>query len=193
MPANMRRIHRQNYNIPGHAHELTFTCYHRHAFLTAERACNWLKNAIDDARSEFDFSLWAYVFMPEHVHVVLWPRRLEYDIADIRQAIKEPVGRDALKFLRKHAPHWLPRLTRKRGKRTERLFWQSGGGFDRNIETPKVLLAAIEYIHLNPVRRGLADIAVDWKWSSAAWYELGQPTPLAIDPIPPEWLDAEVA
>ena len=35
------------------------------------------------------------------------------------------------------------------------LFWQSGGGFDRNVNEPRALMAMIDYIHLNPVRRGL--------------------------------------
>jgi len=29
----------------------------------------------------------------------------------------------------------------------------------------------IEYIHNNPVRRGLVSRAEDWKWSSAGWHE----------------------
>jgi hypothetical protein len=33
----------------------------------------------------------------------------------IRQAIKEPVGRGAFCYLRRHAPGWIPRLQRKRG------------------------------------------------------------------------------
>ena len=31
------------------------------------------------------------------------------------------------------------------------------------------MLAMIEYIHANPVRRGLVSKAEDWKWSSAGW------------------------
>jgi putative transposase len=69
----------------------------------------------------------------------------------------------------------------------ERLFWQSGGGFDENIEDPRALREIIDYIHLNPVRRNLVEMARDWKWSSAGWYE-GQPTCLLHpDPIPAEW------
>jgi putative transposase len=33
------------------------------------------------------------------------------------------------------------------------------------------VLASIDYIHRNPVTRRLCDPAVDWKWSSARWYE----------------------
>jgi putative transposase len=51
----------------------------------------------------------------------------------------------------------------------------------------------IDYIHLNPVRRGLVAKAVDWKWSSAGWFELGQPRPIVLDPIPPEAFDMDGA
>jgi hypothetical protein len=43
--------------------------------------------------------------MPEHVHLLIWPRQATYDIAKIRQAIKEPVGRKAIAYLEKHSPH----------------------------------------------------------------------------------------
>ena len=180
---------RRNFNEPGQAHELTFSCYHRFAFLKAERTCQWLKESIDESRVELDYDLWAYVFMPEHVHLIVHPRRAVYDIADIRLAIKEPVARQAIDYIAKQAPEWLPRITRKRGQKTERLFWQSGGGFDRNIVKGSTLLQMIEYVHLNPVRRGLVARAVEWKWSSASWYALGQPGPIELDPIPPEWIN----
>ena len=88
-----------------------------------------------------------------------------------------------------NAPDWIPRITRKRGKRTERVFWQSGGGFDRNVIKPGTLMKMIDYIHMNPVRRGLVEKPEDWKWSSTAWYLRGGEGPIRVDPIPPEWLD----
>jgi putative transposase len=49
-------------------------------------------------------------------------------------------------------------------------FWQEGPGYDRNLTHSKSVLAAIDYIHQNPVGRGLVMRAVDWKWSSARFY-----------------------
>jgi putative transposase len=158
-------------NEPGHSHELTFSCFRRYPFMKAERTCRWLADSINDARKELDFALWAYVFMPAHVHLLIYPRRQKYDIRIILQEMKEPVGRKAIKHLRATAPHWLPRITVKRGNRLDRRFWQAGGGFDRNAFEPQTILAMIEYIHANPVRRGLASRAELWKWSSAGWYE----------------------
>ncbi len=184
-----KRQHRRNYNEPGHAHELTFSCYRGFKFLKAERTCQWLADAIGHARIELNFDLWAYVFMPEHVHLIVWPEAESYDIAEIRKAIKAPVGSKAINFLLAEAPSWIPRITRKRGKKTERLFWQSGGGYDRNVIEPVALLKMIDYIHVNPVRRGLVEKPEQWKWSSAAWYLNGGQVPMPVDPIPAHWLD----
>src|SRR5207253_11093178 len=88
--------------------------------LRAERACRWLAHAINDARKGLEFALWAYVFMPEHVHLLIYPRRPQYDVQIILQNIKEPVGRQAVEYLRRRAPHWLPKITIRRGNRVER-------------------------------------------------------------------------
>ena len=181
--------HRTSINEHGHAHELTFSCYQRFPFLQPERTCQWLAEAIDSARKQQSFLLWAYVFMPDHAHVVLLPTDEQYPISSILKSIKAPVGRQAIEFLTTNAPEWLPRVTRKRGQTTERLFWQSGGGYDRNVIVPKTLLKMIDYIHANPVRKQLAPRPRDWKWSSAAWYDDLTPVPLSVDPIPPDWLD----
>ncbi|HEX4414201.1 MAG TPA: transposase [Lacipirellulaceae bacterium] len=184
-----RIIHRRNYNIAGLAHELTFCCYQRLALLKSPRTCEWLCGALNQARREFDFDLWAYVFMPDHVHLIVHPRRPKYDIAEIRKAIKYPTSKIALAWLREHRPDWLIRLTRRRGPRIETHFWQLGGGYDRNIDNGATLIEMMEYVHLNPVRKGLVVLQEDWEWSSAGHY-LGRPNQhLPVDPIPPHCLD----
>ena len=125
--------------------------------------------------------------MPEHVHLLVHPRETEYDIARIRQAIKAPIGSAAIAWLTTNDPEWLPRITRKRGAGTERLCWQSGGGHDRNIIEPVTLMNMINYIHANPVRRGLVERASDWEWTSAAFLQIGGDSPIPVDRIPPEW------
>lgn len=181
--------HRKSFNERGHAHELTFSCYRGFPFLQVERTCEWLAEAVDNARAEYSFLLWAYVFMPDHVHLVVLPTDDRDSVSTILKAIKAPVGRKAIEFLTANAPQWLPRITRKRGQTTERLFWQSGGGYDRNVILPKTLLKMIDYIHANPVRRGLVGRPREWKWSSAPWYDDLSPVPLTVDPIPVDWLD----
>ena len=76
-----------------------------------------------------------------------------------------------MNFLKKTDPAWLERLTaRQPGGKVERHFWQPGGGYDRNIFSTKALMSVVNYIHANPVRRGLVEDPLDWEWSSARWW-----------------------
>jgi putative transposase len=182
-----RPPHRKTYNEPGHAHELTFTCYHQIKFFQKERTCRWLTESIEVARNKLKFDLWAYVFMPEHVHLIVRPQNPEYSISTIIQKIKEPVGRKAIKYLKQENPDWLSRIETQENNRSRFHFWQKGGGYDRNITEPGTLMKMIDYIHQNPVRRELCEQAREWKWSSASWFDSDRQPVLAVDSIPVEW------
>ena len=95
--------------------------------------------------------------------------------------VKERVARQAIGWLEQNAPQWIPRITVREGMRSRRRFWQPGGGYDRNIECIDTLERMIDYIHLNPVRRGLVENAIDWQWSSARWYAGVRPVAIEID------------
>ena len=170
----------------GCAHELTFSCYNGKPLLADDRSREFMVDALARARQTHDFELWAYVIMPEHAHVLLLPRRADYRIAAILKSIKRSVARRAMRQLRASAPNALEafRVMRPSG-RVEFRFWQQGGGYDRNLINTDAAWAAVEYIHLNPVRRGLADAPADWRWSSARWYDGSTDVVLSMDGCPP--------
>ena len=82
MPAR-RWPRRKSHNIPGHAHELTFSTYRGFRFLASDMVCEWLAESIGAARIKHEFRLWSGVFMPDHVHVSIYPELGEYRISDI--------------------------------------------------------------------------------------------------------------
>ncbi len=173
-----KRCHR--WDVPGQAHALTFSCYRNRPFLARERTCDWLVEAIDSARRRLGFELWAYVVMPDHVHLVVYPKGEDYSISRILLAIKQPVARRAIHYLRVHKPDGLHLLATGQQARPYR-FWQNGGGYDRNITQVETLVETMRYIHNNPVRRQLVTVATQWRYSSAAeWEGLGI-GPLAVD------------
>lgn len=187
MDYRLRQQRPRAYNEPGHAHELTFSCYRRFPFLRKERTCQWLADSIADARERLNYAVWGYVFMPEHMHMIVYPIEKIYDDSDFLKAVKEPVSRKAVQFLKKNSPDWLTRIRVTRGRRVEHHIWQPGRGHDRKINQTTTLLAMLDYIHMNPVRRGLVERAVDWKWSSAGWFA-GKPlNDLQPDRIPWNW------
>ena len=186
LPDGRVRKLRKSVDGPGQAHELTFSCFERRPLLASDHARKWVIEALDRARCDQDFELWAYVIMPEHVHVLLLPRRPQYRIASILKAIKQSVSRRGVHFLRDCAPELLEplKVTWPTG-RSEYRFWQQGGGYDRNFASPGAVWKVVDYIHNNPVRRGLADCATDWQWSSARWYAGEEDVKLKMDACPP--------
>jgi putative transposase len=172
----------KRFNEPGHAHELTFSCYKNQPFLAGDRSRDWLADPIKLARRKHAFHLWAYVFMPEHVHLLIWPTKPVYDISSILTTIKLSVTRKAHNHAQQFAPQTLRRMAdvQPNGEIHYR-FWQRGGGFDRNTTEPTTIWNQIEYFHLNPVRRGLCERAEDWYWSSAGVYAGLRGGPLSVD------------
>jgi putative transposase len=171
----------RRFNDAGHAHALTFSCFRRQPFLLKDRTCQWFVDAIAACRHAHGFHVWAYVIMPEHAHLLIWPTTPEYSISRILSAIKLPVTRRALAFVRKAAPEFLPRMLDRQPNGTQSYrFWQRGGGYDRNLTEPATIWAEINYVHANPIRRMLCERPEDWKWSSAGAYA-GLPGPLTID------------
>ena len=101
---------RRTFNIPGHVHFLTFSCYHRLDLLTSAWACQLLGDALRKACETSYFDLWAYVFMPNHVHLVVRPRHDNYSMAAIQRSFKEPFAREFVAFLKRHDPQRLEPL-----------------------------------------------------------------------------------
>jgi hypothetical protein len=112
------------------------------------------------------------------------PQNSVYDMSKILQSVKQSVARRAMIHLRQTAPDWLDRLKVVwPDGRTEHRFWQQGGGYDRNMYGSRAIEASIQYLHANPVRRGLVARPTDWEWSSARWYAGERSVPLTIDPL----------
>ena len=175
---------RKAWDEPAHAHFLTYSCYRRLPLLTKDRTRQWVVDALDSTRSEQHFELWAYVIMPEHVHLVLHPRQPRYQMRRILAAIKRPVSILARDFLTTRGQTtWLHRLSVQYPSRSVFRFWQPGGGYDNNIFRERTLAEVIDYIHANPVRRGLAQHPGDWIWSSARFYDGIKDVPIKMDPI----------
>lgn len=172
-----RRIYDRN----GEAHFITFSCFRRKPLLSKERSCQWMVEAISLSRSKHPFDLWAWVIMPEHIHLVLRPHA-DVRISSILITMKQSISRRAMLWLKEHNPAFLADLRDQQpnGKSSYR-FWQRGGGYDRNLRSTRDVHEKIRYVHENPVRRGLVVTPLEWKWSSATAWHTGRDEPISLD------------
>src|SRR5579872_2726011 len=59
-------------------------------------------------------------------------------------------------------------------------FWQARF-YDFNVWTERKRIEKLNYIHRNPVERGLVASPEQWRWSSFRWYLCGEPGPVQIN------------
>ena len=177
------------FNDVGHAHALTFSCFRRQPFLSKDRSRQWLAAAVNQGCQKSGFDVWAYVIMPEHVHLLVWPSQIEYNISDLLRCIKLSVSKRALSFVRANAPEFLRQMEdRQPNGVVSYRFWQRGGGYDRNLTEPKTIGWQIDYLHNNPVRRGLCVQPEDWYWSSAADHARIRVGPITVNRTSLPWM-----
>ena len=94
--------------------------------------------------------------------------------------IKQSVSRSPLLYLHKYNREGLWRL--ETGQvHSPYHFWQDGGGDDRNIRSREALQASVDYIHNNPVRKGLVPYPEDRIRSSTREWARVEQGPISID------------
>lgn len=90
----------KHYHEPGDLHELTFSCFHRLQLLVSDEWRKWLAQSIDIAGQKHRFELLAFVFMPEHVHLLVNPLEPKPSIDKYLASIKQPLSSRVKKSLR---------------------------------------------------------------------------------------------
>jgi len=143
-------MRRKSYNIPAHAHFLTFSCYRRCQILASDENCALVAECIAASRERIGFDLWAYVFMRDHVHLLIRPRGQTYSMAVILKSIKGPFAKRFMAIQIQRNTRWVGRLSVRTSAGISHRVWQRGGGFDRNLITPDLILRAATYIEHNP-------------------------------------------
>jgi putative transposase len=140
----------ERYQVRGDLHFVTFSCFHRLGYLKTAAACDLFEDALQKTHVRYRFEVIGYVVMPEHVHLLVGEPRREL-LAVGLQALKLSVTRRAM----------------------QRPFWQARY-YDFNVRTSAKRTEKLNYIHWNPMKRGLVDRPEDWRWSSYRYYQTGE-------------------
>ena len=106
-----------------------------------------LANSLSRMRQKHGFLLTAWVFLPDHWHAIIHPP-YPLTISTVFKAVKKSSTTGINVRRREVGGLWQERF------------------FDRALRTVREYHEKVEYIHLNPVRRGLVKRPEDWKWSS---------------------------
>jgi putative transposase len=146
MPWGLKRFHQSR-----QSHFITFSCYHRAPLLATPSARKTFEYALERVRRSYELCVYAYVVMPEHVHLLLnEPDRAT--LADAIKSLKQGVSRRLIGC--------------------QLHFWQKRY-YDFNVRNHRQFAEKLRYIHNNPVKRGLCARPEDWLWSSFLQWATG--------------------
>jgi putative transposase len=172
MPKNLKRRYGQK-----DLHFITCSCYRRLPLFRSRRARTLFVKILDELRGQYGFAVVGYVIMPEHIHLLISEPR-KGTPSTVMQVLKQRVSR-AVRRKRTVAHGQLP-LNFGKGATEMPQFWQRRF-HDFNVWSAKKRAEKLEYMHSNPVKRGLVTRPNDWAWSSAAAYAGREPGLLTID------------
>jgi putative transposase len=125
------------------------------------------ESALERVRHSYKLYIYGYVVMPEHVHLLLSePHRdrgplktgfsssgdIPHTLAEALKSLKQGISRRLIG----EAEH----------------FWQKRY-YDFNVRNYAQFGEKLQYIHRNPVKRGLCERPEDWPWSSFRHYATG--------------------
>ena len=168
MPKGLIRIY-------GHGdwHFITCSCYRRLPFLGSARRRDFFLKILEETRRKYQFVVAGYVVMPEHVHLLIGEPKVK-NPSVVMQVLKQRVSRRARNKLRRSKQQLSLLATG-----LPRAFWQPRS-HDFNVWTKRKYIEKLNYIHNNPVKRGLVASPELWRWSSVRFYWYGEEGPVKV-------------
>ncbi|QCE43122.1 REP-associated tyrosine transposase [Psychroserpens sp. NJDZ02] len=166
----MSRKHK--FHNPTAAYFVSFATVYWIDVFTRQEYFNILVESIDYCRKEKGMELFAYCFMPNHVHFVF--RDSKEDPMSLLRDFKKYTSKRILKAIEENPSEsrkeWLlwmfKRAGKEKGNVSKYQFWQHN---NKPIElwSATVIKQKIDYIHNNPVVSGFVSNPIGWKYSSA--------------------------
>ncbi len=142
---------------------ITTNCYRQEALFRSQQRAALLLDVLQESRRKGRFLLHEFVIMPSHIHAILTPAP-DVSLEKAVQFIKGGFSFRIKKELGNRWEVWQQSFTEHRVK--------DAADYERHRE----------YIHLNPVRAGIVQVAAEYPYSSAR---------IAMDECPP-WLKPSI-
>jgi putative transposase len=122
---------------------------------------NLCLQSLEEMRHKHNFSLHAYVVMPDHVHFLAG--FFSAELPDFMHDWKIRSAHEIARHRKSCGRIWQARYFDFIPRRVSD-FWQK-----------------LDYIHRNPAEAGLVRDATEWGWSSAAFYSEKREPPIPVD------------
>lgn len=151
---NYRRLFIQNTYL-----FLTITTNNRQPILIDN--IGLLRESFKRAKHTYKFELYASVILPDHMHVIIIPEKIE-EYPKITFAVKYHFSRNIHVGGLGNPPY---ELSKSKLAKKEKGIWQRRY-YEHTIRDEEDLNRHLDYIHYNPVKHGLVKNVKEWEFSS---------------------------
>jgi putative transposase len=150
----------------GSPHFVTSTVVSWLPVFTTANHCDIIVESLEYCRQHKGLEIYAWVILDNHIHAILAAPDLSRVMADFKRHTAQRI----IEQLEKDQSAWilnqLEFFHARHKTQSVRQFWQEGF-HPQAISDDKTMEQKIEYIHNNPVKRGLIAAPEHWRYSSA--------------------------
>ena len=157
---------------------ITNVTTHRLPIFRTDKLRELMCGFLNEARNSGGFLLFAYVVMLDHLHLLT---SRPSTTSDVLRVVKGLTAHRVIEYLKKndYASSLKKIEHQQRDRNYKHSLWQP----EKNvfeIYSENMFMQKLNYIHQNPVRAGLVERAIDYRWSSA---RIWQGCPLEDEPL----------
>jgi putative transposase len=152
-----------------YAYFITSTIVEWIPVFTSEKYYRIIIDTIKFYQLHNNLEVFAFVILPEHFHMVMRCKELKKTIQNIKMYSAKLIISELRKDNKLEVLNKLSSCKKEYKVNSNYQVWQEGF-HPQVILNEKIYAQKINYIHYNPVRRGLVDEITDWKYSSAGFY-----------------------
>ncbi len=164
-----------------HAHFVTGTVVEWLPIFTSSACCDLLVQSFEFCRDQKRLQIHGWVILDSHFHAILSGPRLAETLRDLKRF----TSRSLIDKIRDEGRDWLlNQLAFYRAKYKDHSVhqvWQEGA-HPEAILSDEMMLQKLEYLHNNPVKRGMVSAPESWRYSSAHEWATGAVPVMRCDP-----------
>ncbi|QDT41379.1 Transposase IS200 like protein [Gimesia alba] len=148
-----------------YVHFITFSCFGNRRCLDHDDAKKRVLGTLNHELTRHNEVCVGFVIMPDHVHCLIWFQELG-KLSVFMRDWKRSSSR-SIKLFIQHQSQYAGTFAK------EDPIWQKRY-YSFEIESEYKIEEKLNYMHMNPVRKGLVNSITEWAWSSARHYELSK-------------------
>ena len=172
---------RYRINAENAAHFITSTVVEWLPVFTTSACCDILVRSFDYCRQHKGLRIYAWVILDNHFHAIVSGPNLAETLRDLMKF----TARQILDQLKLEGRQWLLNqlayFCAAHKRESVHQVWQEGV-HPQSIASDEMMLQKLEYLHNNPVKRGLVASPEHWVYSSAHEWLPGASAAMLVDP-----------